>query len=175
MHKQPLHQPARMIRFRRWSGKKYAVLCSLHCHVTIGCVSMGIADRALSKTGGMVDCSNGHTGRATCDDDTRERSSEDETVPWIGQDLLWSRVEVEYVSVSKVACIHVCVQGNTVAARCSLVSYFLWVVIPVYARWRTRVDFPGGMIFSCPPPGLVWTGYPFFSYVVLCSMIWRRK
>ena len=48
--KQVLLHRISMLRFRRWSRKAYAVFCSLGKHVTIGCVSKGIAEASLSKT-----------------------------------------------------------------------------------------------------------------------------
>lgn len=56
MHKTYLHTVRRRsVRFLKWSRKKYAAFCSLHCQVTIGQVGKGIADAALSKSKQAVD------------------------------------------------------------------------------------------------------------------------
>ena len=49
MHKTVIYNTGETIRFRRWSGKGYAIFRSLHRHVTIGRVCKSIADSALSK------------------------------------------------------------------------------------------------------------------------------
>ena len=40
----------RIIRFRRWSRARYAVFCSLGTVVTIGCLSVSIADKSVQKS-----------------------------------------------------------------------------------------------------------------------------
>ena len=38
------------LRFRRWSRAHYAVFCSLGTVVTIGCLAVSIADKAVQKS-----------------------------------------------------------------------------------------------------------------------------
>lgn len=128
MYRQPLHHTDRMVRFRRWSRKKYAVLCSLHCHVTIGSVTLGIVDRALSKTGCRVGCSNGCAGHIACDDDMGGYSPDDEAVCDSVADSLWRNVVAEYVSVFQVRAVRSCVPGNAGTGCCLLiVCFFGWL------------------------------------------------
>lgn len=49
MRKTSLNKP--LIRFRRWSQKKYAMFASIGKCVTIGNVTKGIADASLGKQG----------------------------------------------------------------------------------------------------------------------------
>lgn len=41
------------LRFRRWSRAKYAVFCSLASVISIGCLSVSIADKSLQKAVGV--------------------------------------------------------------------------------------------------------------------------
>ena len=63
MHKTVIYNTGETIRFRRWSGKGYAIFRSLHRHVTIGRVCKSIADSALSKDKNTMNLGNGSRGR----------------------------------------------------------------------------------------------------------------
>ena len=69
---------SRMIRFRQWSRKAYAVFSSLGKHVTIGFVGKGIVDASLCKSShSNAACSEGYefcTSRLLADDSSDESS-----------------------------------------------------------------------------------------------------
>lgn len=65
MHKTVIYNTGETIRFRRWSGKGYAIFRSLHRHVTIGRVCKSIADSALSKDKNTMNLGGGGSNTRT--------------------------------------------------------------------------------------------------------------
>lgn len=128
MHIQPLHQPGRMIRFRHWSGKSYAMFCSLHRHVTIGSVTMGIADMALSKTEGSV--SSGKTGKDCHLSGDRNicRLWEEDSGCLPEWELLFFMMAGVYMPAVGCFCVRCHVQGGGIFRRFSIVSLLLTFV-----------------------------------------------
>lgn len=173
MYRQPLHHTDRMVRFRRWSRKKYAVLCSLHCHVTIGSVTLGIADRALSKTGCRVGCSNGYAGHIACDDDMGGYSPDDEAVRDSVADSLWRNVVAEYVSVFQVRALRSCVPGNAGTGCCLLIVCFFGRLLPYYIGGgqvsifrKERFSLVRHLVLYRPDTSLL-------NNFMICSRIWN--
>ena len=74
MHKTVIYNTGETIRFRRWSGKGYAIFRSLHRHVTIGRVCKSIADSALSKDKNTMNLGGGGS-------DTRTQKEEEAQPP----------------------------------------------------------------------------------------------
>ena len=83
MHKTVIYNTGETIRFRRWSGKGYAIFRSLHRHVTIGRVCKSIADSALSKDKNTMNLGNGSRGS-----DTRTQKEEEAQPPEGSPELL---------------------------------------------------------------------------------------
>lgn len=81
MHKTVIYNTGETIRFRRWSGKGYAIFRSLHRHVTIGRVCKSIADSALSKDKNTMNLGNGGS-------DTRTQKEEEAQPPEGSPELL---------------------------------------------------------------------------------------
>ncbi len=81
MHKTVIYNTGETIRFRRWSGKGYAIFRSLHRHVTIGRVCKSIADSALSKDKNTMNLGGGGS-------DTRTQKEEEAQPPEGSPELL---------------------------------------------------------------------------------------
>lgn len=81
MHKTVIYNTGETIRFRRWSGKGYAIFRSLHSHVTIGRVCKSIADSALSKDKNTMNLGGGGS-------DTRTQKEEEAQPPEGSPELL---------------------------------------------------------------------------------------
>ena len=81
MHKIVIYNTGETIRFRRWSGKGYAIFRSLHRHVTIGRVCKSIADSALSKDKNTMNLGGGGS-------DTRTQKEEEAQPPEGSPELL---------------------------------------------------------------------------------------